>query len=343
MKLGAFFLNQSPEMRPAKEVYARTVDMAAFADQLGFDSVWLAEHHFSSYGYCPNPLLMAVKLAERTKKARIGIGVMVVPFYHPLRLAEEIGMADQLTEGRLDLGVGRGYQPYEFNRFGVPIEENFERFNEYMEIVTRCLSGEGLAYEGKYFQFPTTWTFPGSLQKPHPPFWHAGSSPASMTLSGERGYHTICSGPMENLKNNNRIFKDALEANGWGEREFTILRHTFVSHDPEEVAAQFENGMYVRRTAGRLRAGTERVEGGRAFSDPLPDEAPMDELLETTLMLGTPEECIRKIRAFGDEAGVTTLLCQFDIGGLETDRAMASMELFANEVMPALRAAGVGV
>ena len=76
MKFGAFFLNQSPEMRPAEDVYGRTVEMAAFADQLGFDSVWLAEHHFSSYGYCPNPLLMAVKLAERTKKARIGIGVM---------------------------------------------------------------------------------------------------------------------------------------------------------------------------------------------------------------------------------------------------------------------------
>ena len=80
MKFGAFFLNQSPEMKPAEDVYGRTVEMAAFADQLGFDSVWLAEHHFSSYGYCPNPLLMAVKLAERTKKARIGIGVMVVPF-----------------------------------------------------------------------------------------------------------------------------------------------------------------------------------------------------------------------------------------------------------------------
>ena len=253
---------------------------------------------------------------------------MVVPFYGSLR-------------GRLDLGVGRGYQPYEF--FGVPIKENFERFNEYMEIVTRCLSGEGLAYNGKYFRFPTTWTFPGALQKPHPPFWHAGSSPASMRLSGERGYHTICSGPMENLKSNNRTFKEALEANGWGEREFTILRHTYVSHDPEEAAAQFENGMYVRRTAGRLRAGTERVVGGRAFSDPLPDEAPMEELLETTLLLGTPDECIRKIRAFQDEAGVTTLLCQFDIGGLETERAMVSMELFAKEVMPALRAAGVGV
>ena len=268
---------------------------------------------------------------------------MVVPFYHPLRLAEEIGMADQLTDGRLDLGVGRGYQPYEFNRFGVPIEENFERFNEYMEIVTRCLSENGVAHEGKHYQFPKTWTFPRPLQQPHPPFWHAGSSPTSMKLSGERGYHTICSGAMDNLKNNNRIFRESLDANGWGPREFTILRHTYVSHDPEEVAAQFENGMYVRRTAGLLRAGKERVIDGRAYSDRLPDEPPAEELLETTLMLGTPEECLRKIRAFRDEANVTYLLCQFDIGALETDKAMASMEMFAKEVMPALRAAEVRV
>ena len=158
---------------------------------------------------------------------------MVVPFYHPLRLAEEIGMADQLTDGRLDLGVGRGYQPYEFNRFGVPIEENFERFNEYMEIVTRCLSENGVAHEGKHYQFPKTWTFPRPLQQPHPPFWHAGSSPTSMVLSGERGYHTICSGAMDNLKNNNRIFRESLDAHGWGPREFTILRHTYVPTIPK--------------------------------------------------------------------------------------------------------------
>ena len=169
MKFGAFFLNQSPEMRPAEDVYGRTVEMAAFADQLGFDSVWLAEHHFSSYGYCPNPLLMAVKLAERTKKARIGIGVMVVPFYHPLRLAEEIGMADQLTDGRLDLGVGRGYQPYEFNRFGVPIEENFERFNEYMEIVTGVCRKTAWPTKGNTTSFRRHGRFPDPCSNPtHP-------------------------------------------------------------------------------------------------------------------------------------------------------------------------------
>lgn len=337
MKFGAFFLNQSPEMEPSEEVYARTIDQAVAADQLGFDSVWLAEHHFSSYGYCPHPLMMAVKIAERTKKVRIGIAVMVVPFFHPLRLAEDIAMADQLTDGRLDIGVGRGYQPYEFNRFGIPIEENLERFNEALGIITRCLSENGVAHNGKYFQFPETHIFPRPRQKPHPPLWHAGSTHVSMRLTAELGYHCICSGSLEQLKENSEIFNGALDTDRWGPREFTILRHTFLSHDPEEIEAEFDNGMYVRRTAGHLRAGTQRMENGRAFPDRLPDEPSREELLDTTLLMGTPEECLSKIETFRDEAKVTYLLCQFDIGSLSTNRAIASMELFANEVMPRLR------
>ena len=176
MKFGAFFLNQSPEMRPAEEVYARTVKRPARSicmkwpemrpaeevrrPALGFDSVWLAEHHFSSYGYCPNPLLMAVKLAERTKRARIGIGVMVVPFYHPLRLAEEIGMADQLTEGRLDLGVGRGYQPYEFNRFGVPIRGEFRTVQRVHGDRDPVPVGGGVGIRGEVLPVPNDLDFP---------------------------------------------------------------------------------------------------------------------------------------------------------------------------------------
>ncbi|MEE9247204.1 MAG: LLM class flavin-dependent oxidoreductase [Dehalococcoidia bacterium] len=337
MKFGAFFLNQSPEMRPSDEVYGRSIEMAVAADQLGFDSVWLAEHHFSSYGYCPHPLLMAVKIAERTKNVRIGIAVMVIPFFHPLRLAEDIAMADQLMDGRLDLGVGRGYQPFEFERFGVPIEENMERFNEIMDIVTRCLSEDGVSYQGKYFQFPETHTFPRPLQKPHPPFWHAGSTTTSMRLSAERGYHCISSGPLEQLKENSAVYNQALASHGWGPREFTILRHTFLSHDPAEIEKQYDNAMYVRRTAAHLRAGTEKVINGQAFAQPLPDEPSREEFLETTLLMGSPEECLKKIERFRDQADVTYLLCQFDIGGLETDKALASMELFAKEVMPRLR------
>ena len=337
MKFGAFLLNQSPEMEPSEDVYARTIDQAVAADRLGFDSVWLAEHHFSSYGYCPHPLLMSVKIAERTKNVRIGIAVMVLPFFHPLRLAEDIAMADQLTDGRLDVGVGRGYQPYEFDRFDLPIEENLEQFNETLEIVTRCLSENGVAHNGKYFQFPETHIFPRPRQKPHPPLWHAGSSEVSMRMTAELGYNCICSGSLEELKKNSDIFNSALDTDKWGPKEFTILRHTFVSKDPMEVEAEFDNGMYVRRTAGHLRAGTQRMENGRPFPDPMPNEPSREELLDTTLLMGSPEECLEKIEKFRDEAGVTYLLCQFDIGALSTDRAIESMELFATEVMPMLR------
>ena len=126
MKFGAFLLLHSPDKKSSAEVYANAIAQAELADALGFDAVWLAEHHFSSYGYSPNPLYLAVKIAERTKKVRIGTAVVVLPLHHPLRLAEDIAMVDQLTGGRLEVGFGRGYQDYEFQRLGVPLEEGGE-------------------------------------------------------------------------------------------------------------------------------------------------------------------------------------------------------------------------
>ena len=116
MKFGVFQLLHSADKGPAKEVYDNALEQARLADELGFEGIWLAEHHFSSYGYSPNPLTFAVKIADQTKHIRIGTAVVVLPLYHPLRLAEEIALTDQLTDGRLEVGLGRGYQRYEFER-----------------------------------------------------------------------------------------------------------------------------------------------------------------------------------------------------------------------------------
>src|SRR5579885_1602877 len=109
MKFGAFFLLGSPGLEPAQEMYRRVLGWTVLAEDLGFDSVWFAEHHFSNYGYIPNPLMMAVRAARETRRVRLGTAVLVLPFWHPLRVAEDIAMADQLTDGRLDVGVARGY------------------------------------------------------------------------------------------------------------------------------------------------------------------------------------------------------------------------------------------
>ena len=122
MKFGVFFLLEQPEWTTQARVYADVLAQAAYADDLGYDSVWLAEHHFSEYGICPSMAVLMGALAERTRRVRLGTAVTILPFNHPLRTAEEWAMVDQLSEGRLDFGVGRGYQPGEFGGFDIPMD-----------------------------------------------------------------------------------------------------------------------------------------------------------------------------------------------------------------------------
>ena len=340
MKFGIFLLCHSPEMEPSEEVYGRAIEQAEVADELGFDSVWLAEHHFSSYGYDPNPLMMAVKLADQTKRVRIGVAVMVVPLHHPLRLAEEIAMADVLTGGRLDVGVGRGYQPFEFSRLGVPIEENRERFDEYMDIITRCFTEDGLSYNGKHFQFPETRIFPKPVQHPHPPLWHAGNSSHSVRLAAERGYHCVCSGitgDLDKVAENSRLYHEILDTTEWGPREFGFLQYGYLSRDPEKARAELEHAMFAYRAGARLANGTERVVNGKVYPDPIPDEPSLESLMENVFMLDTPEECAKRVERLRDKANVSHLIFEFCIGALEQDKVLSSMELFAKEVIPTLR------
>src|SRR6185436_12995598 len=112
------------------------------SEELGYDSVWLAEHHFSNYGYIPNPLMMATHLAGETSKIRLGTAVLVLPFWNPLRVAEDIALTDQLTGGRLEVGVARGYQPFEYRRFGLSADDARERTDETLHILLEALTKE---------------------------------------------------------------------------------------------------------------------------------------------------------------------------------------------------------
>ena len=122
IKFGTFLLMQSPSARSSQEIYARAVEIAQAAETLGFRSVWLAEHHFSTYGYLARPAQLATYIAAKTTTLRVGTAVIVVPLHHPLIVAEEIATLDQLGGGRVDIGLGRGYQYYEFERLGLELD-----------------------------------------------------------------------------------------------------------------------------------------------------------------------------------------------------------------------------
>src|SRR5215510_16181182 len=154
MDTGIFMLLQSPSTRPPQEIYERGLEQAQAAEALGFRNAWMAEHHFSTYGYLSRPLQFATYIAGRTTKLRVGTAVIVVPLHNPLVVAEEIATVDVLSGGRFDIGLGRGYQHYEFERFGLQLDEGRARWDESVDIIVAALAGQPFSYEGKLFKIP---------------------------------------------------------------------------------------------------------------------------------------------------------------------------------------------
>src|SRR3954464_1357138 len=154
MKLGVLQFFSWPERRfELSSVYERALQRIEIMDKSGFDAVWLAEHHFSSFSVCPSVHMMGVLAAARTTRLRIGTGVSLAPFYHPLRLAEEVALLDVISGGRVNWGAGRGFSRVEFDAFGVPVEESTSRFHEAVDIVLGAWTSERLTHRGEHFAF----------------------------------------------------------------------------------------------------------------------------------------------------------------------------------------------
>ena len=160
-------------------------------DRSGYDAVWLAEHHFTTYSVCPSVHLMALAAAQRTERLRIGTAVSLAALYHPLRLAEELALLDVLIGGRLNWGAGRGFEPAEFDAFGVPLDETAPRFREAVEVVLEAWTSERLTFHGKFWDFDEVEVLPKPMQRPHPPTWVAATSPEAIGWAAAGGYSIL--------------------------------------------------------------------------------------------------------------------------------------------------------
>src|SRR5260370_22172027 len=209
INFGTFLLMQSPSMRSSQEIYSRALDIAQAAETLGFGNVWLAEHHFSTCGYLSRPAQLATYIAAKTTRLRVGTAVIVVPLHHPLVIAEEIATLDLLSGGRLDVGLGRGYQHYEFERFGLELESGRARWEESIDVILKSFEGRPFSYDGKLFKIPETPVFPQPVQKPRPPIWITAQSPDSVEGAVRRGFNVLTGGfgvPIERMAAFRRLF-----------------------------------------------------------------------------------------------------------------------------------------
>ena len=340
MDIGTFLLMQSPSARSSKEIYARGIELAQAAETLGFRNVWLAEHHFSTYGYLSRPAQLATYLAAKTTRLRVGTAVIVVPLHHPLVVAEEIAMLDVLSGGRLDVGLGRGYQHYEFERFGLELDAGRQRWDESVDIIVKSFEGKPFSYNGKLFTIPETSLFPQPVQKPHPPVWITAQSPYALEAAVRRGFNVLTGGfgvSIDQLAEFGRLFsKVVAEVKPQQSPRVGVQRAVYVADSVADAREAAEQARWNMRVTLSLRNHYERVENGNAIPIPGQTEPDIDDLLERFLVIGTPDTCIRQIRRLRELVGITHFNCSFWFGDMEQARVLRSMERFAQEVMPAV-------
>src|SRR5260221_14058500 len=174
------FRNPQQWRQPSDRLYGEIFDQIAWAENNGFDDVWLSEHHFIEDDYLPSILPAAAAIATRTNRIRIASGVLLMPFHNPIRLAEDIATVDVISNGRFELGVGIAFKREEFRGFGVSSKERGARTDQSLEIIRRALAEEPVTFKSEFFDLQNVKVTPEPIQKPHPPIWLGGFTPAAL-------------------------------------------------------------------------------------------------------------------------------------------------------------------
>ena len=317
-----------------REVYRRYVEMVVEAERLGFYGVYLVEHHFTGFGQVSSSLNLLSHLAAKTSTMRLGTAVVVVPWHNPLLLAEQAATVDVLSDGRLDLGLGRGYRDYEFRGFGITPDEATERFEEAIEVLRAAWSEPGSAggrfsHHGRFWDFEDVVVEPRPVQRPHPPLWLGAGSPASIERAAREGYSLFLDqvGSFELTARRLATYREAKRAAGldYSPSDVAVTRALRIARSAEDRERQIERQIATLTTLAESSAAP--VEGGPAhpfYSAP----GERREVAEAAAIVGTPDECIERLRTL-QAGGVEQVL----FSGASLD----DLRLFAAEVMPAFQ------
>jgi alkanesulfonate monooxygenase SsuD/methylene tetrahydromethanopterin reductase-like flavin-dependent oxidoreductase (luciferase family) len=361
MEFGLFFINEKPPGFSDRDVVRNALEQCQVADELGFDAVWLGEHHFAPYGTMGDTLVFAAAVAERTKTIPIGTAVIVPAFTHPVRVAEQIAMVDVMSEGRFMPGFGRGYQQREFNGYGVPQEESTLRFREAVTIIDGLLSTENFSYEGQFHSFENLTLAPMPLQKPRPPIYVAGTAtPASCEWLVSKNYRCLTGNPYSldpgSSERISHVLLDEQERQGKPqslEHAWGLIHNILVADTDEEAARIFKanwdlSNEYLYTYARVVEPGSPLPEDYKYYEMMNEAWAQLkatdynDMLAMRGSLIGSPETVTEKLARLYDDTGFTRQLLWMNRGGAVPQKdILRSMELFATEVAPNLRELGV--
>ena len=347
------------EGRTQDEAFAEAFTVANLADEAGIDGVWLAERHFAAPrtptdpggagipSVSSVPLLMAGVIAARTERVRVGTGVSVLPLAHPIRLAEEAATVDNISQGRLDFGIGRSSFPRSYHGYDVPYDESRERFAEALEIILKAWNNYRFDHHGHYYNMDDVVVTPRPYQQPHPPIRIAANSIDTFRIVGELGFPLVTGVRGQGLKqvaDNLELYRAATKENGHDVDDVYVRMPIYVAESMEQVRADTEESTMraFRRTADTY-IRTVQAEGENATAERRQRAEQLlnttyDDLLVDRVAYGSPEEVAERLMEIRDQLGLTGVIMEPNLGGtVPAERVQNSIRLYAEEVAPALR------
>ncbi|MEE8333712.1 MAG: LLM class flavin-dependent oxidoreductase [Alphaproteobacteria bacterium] len=346
MEIGLFdHLERTDDARSLADQFDERIKFATAADEAGFYCLHVAEHHASRLNMVPVPGVWLGAIARATKRMRLGPLVYLLPLYSPLRLAEEICMLDHLSNGRLEVGVGRGVSPFELAYHKIDHDESREIFIEAFACLHGALTSDEFSFEGERFSYTDVPMTLRPLQKPHPDFWYGSSNTTGATWAGEHSMQFVGNGATELAEQNINAYRAALEARGGPRRpraEFKggtavgLLRHIVVA-DTDEEARRIAKPALEYHAASlnwlRTRLGhtefTSRNNVHRGTSFESWEEKGM-------AIAGSPDTVRAALTEQAERLGLNYLIAYLFFGTMSFADASRSQKLFAEEVMPAL-------
>jgi alkanesulfonate monooxygenase SsuD/methylene tetrahydromethanopterin reductase-like flavin-dependent oxidoreductase (luciferase family) len=349
MEFGVLFTshpNHATEPYPHREVHARVTAEIQAADALGYDTAWVAEHHFSNqYGIMPDVFTYLGYLAGQTSRIRLGTAVVTLPLYDPIRVVENMAFVDILSGGRVTLGLGSGYRPYEFEGFGRDFEARRDVQEEAIGLILELLHKRRVRHDGAHFRSTVQGDyelFPVSVQQPHPPLYMAAGTERSMAYAARHGFGLMLSTlpSVDTLARQIAFYRSHLKeapaplnenpAHG----RVDLARWVYVAESDAEAKRDSEAGI-VRHLSHFMSAGTAGYLG-TVSEKSRGDALEYDQLNATTLLHGSPETVTAKLRAVSEKTGITSLLLHYP-PYYGHEKAMRSLRLFAEQVMPHFR------
>ncbi len=348
MKFGVFILPcyRQGVAPSVGHFYEELTEMVRFADRNGWDRAWLSEHHFHYYGGAsPNPAVLLTAWARETRQIRLGPGISLLPLHNPLHVAEDYALVDQLSGGRLDFGIGRGYLPHEFDGHAVDGDDASGRREEAFDIITRAWSGETFSFDGAHFSFPRLSLHPTPLQNPVPIWVACSRTRDSFEWTGRNGFNIMMNQYPVSLAESRERFQwylDARDGAGHDPATYQAMMSVFMYIADSEEQAIADAKAAVQEHANLFRLlfqgdqWNDDYAGDESVFDFLAPDGDIVGMFRERTLIGTAEQVIERIAQYR-ELGFTELSVLIRTGELSHTQAMTTMERFNADVLPAFR------